>query len=142
VLGSRYLGVDTLKQGMPWWKVLGNELLTKLGNWMMGLNFAEYHTGYQAFSRRTWEEIPFALNSDNFAFDQETLVPATHLGFTMIEVPVPTNYLPEASNASRVDSIIYGWSILFHLGRFIVHRIPLIELRQFQSFISRYRRVQ
>jgi glycosyltransferase involved in cell wall biosynthesis len=142
VLGSRFLAGDTLKQGMPWWKFLGNKFLTKLENWTLGLNLSEYHTGYRAYNRRTLEEIPFALNSDKFVFDQEMLVQATHLGFRIKEVPVPTRYFPEASNASLVDSTIYGLSILFLLTRFIMHKLSFVELRQFQSFHYRYHRVQ
>ena len=110
-------------------------------NWTLGLNLAEYHTGYRAFSRRALEEIPFTLNSDKFVFDQEMLVQATYLGFRIKEVPVPTKYFPEASSASFVDSVIYGMSILMLLSRFLAHRISLVHLRQFQSFQSRYRRV-
>ena len=142
VLGSRFLAGSALKQGMPWWKFLGNKFLTKLENWTLRLNLSEYHTGYRAYSRRTLEEIPFSLNSDKFVFDQEMLVQATHLGFRIKEVPVPTKYFPEASNASLVDSIIYGLSILHLLSRFLVHRLCHVELRQFQSLHSRYRRVQ
>jgi hypothetical protein len=69
------------------------------------------------------------------------LVQATHLGFRIKEVPVPTKYFPAASSASFVDSVIYGFSILFLLGRFLLHKISLIEFRQFQSLPSRYRRV-
>lgn len=140
VLGSRFLMGSTIEQGMPWWKYLGNRFLTKLENWTLGLDLSEYHTGYRAYSRRTLEEIPFLLNSDKFVFDQEILVQATHLGFRIREVPVPTKYFPEASNASLMDSIIYGLSILFLLGRFLLQRVSFIKLRQFQSVHSRYRR--
>jgi glycosyltransferase involved in cell wall biosynthesis len=141
VLGSRFLSGSTLQQGMPWWKYLGNRFLTILENWALGLKLSEYHTGYRAYSRRVLEEIPFSLNSDKFVFDQEILVQATHLKFRIQEVPVPTKYFPEASNASFIDSTLYGLSILFLLGRFMVHRVFLVELRQFQSLHARYRRV-
>jgi glycosyltransferase involved in cell wall biosynthesis len=141
VLGSRFLSGSTMEQGMPWWKYLGNKFLTALENWTLGLNLSEYHTGYRAYSRRVLEEIPFSLNSDKFVFDQEMLVQATHLGFKIKEVPVPTKYFPEASKASLVDSIIYGLSILLLLSRYLMHKVCHIELRQFQSFHSRYRRV-
>jgi glycosyltransferase involved in cell wall biosynthesis len=141
VLGSRFLGRNTVEQGMPWWKYLGNRFLTKLENMVLGLRLSEYHTGYRAYSRRVLEAIPFSLNSDKFVFDQEMLVQAAHLGFRITEVPVPTKYFPEASNASFVDSVVYGLSILFLLARFTMHRVSVIELRQFQSFHSRYRRV-
>jgi glycosyltransferase involved in cell wall biosynthesis len=141
VLGSRFLGGNTLEQGMPWWKFVGNRFLTGLENWTLGLKLAEYHTGYRAYSRRALEQIPFSFNSDNFVFDQEMLVQATHLGFRIKEVPVPTKYFPAASSASFADSVIYGLSILFLLGRFLLHKISLVEFRQFQSLHSRYRRV-
>lgn len=142
VLGSRFLSGSTMEQGMPWWKFLGNKFLTALENWTLGLKLSEYHTGYRAYSRRVLEEVPFALNSDKFVFDQEILVQASYLGFGIKEVPVPTKYFPEASKASFVDSVIYGLSILLLLGRFLVHRIFHVELLQFQSLQSRYRRVQ
>jgi len=141
VLGSRLLGAHPVGQGMPWWKFIGNRFLTGLENWTLGLKLAEYHTGYRAYSRRALEQIPFSFNSDNFVFDQEILVQATHLGFRIKEVPVPTKYFPAASSASFVDSVIYGLSILFLLGRFLLHKISLVEFRQFQSLHSRYRRV-
>src|SRR6202040_2515799 len=142
VLGSRFLAGKTLEQGMPWWKYLGNRALTKLENWVLGLSLSEYHTGYRAYNRRVLEEIPFSLNSDKFVFDQELLVQATHLGFRIKEVPVPTKYFPEASKASFVDSVIYGLSILSLLTRFMIHKTLLVEFRQFQPFHSRYRRVE
>jgi hypothetical protein len=70
------------------------------------------------------------------------LVQARHLDFVIKEVPVPTKYFPEASNASFVDSTIYGLSILMLLARYFMHRFCHFELRQFQSFAARYRRVQ
>jgi glycosyltransferase involved in cell wall biosynthesis len=142
VLGSRFLAGNTLQQGMPWWKYLGNRFLTKLENWTLRLNLSEYHTGYRAYSRRVLETIPFSLNSDKFVFDQEMLVQAAHFGFRIKEMAVPARYFPEASSASFVDSAVYGMSILLLLSRFLAHRISLVDLRQFQSFHSRYRRVE
>ena len=142
VLGSRFLSGSAWRQRMPWWKVLGNKFLTALENWTLGLKLSEYHTGYRAYNRQVLEEIPFSLNSDKFVFDQEFLVQARHLDFVIKEVPVPTKYFPEASNASFVDSTIYGLSILMLLGCYFIHHVCHVELRQFQSFQARYRRVQ
>jgi glycosyltransferase involved in cell wall biosynthesis len=142
VLGSRFLSGSTMEQGMPWWKFLANRFLTTLENWTLGLNLSEYHTGYRAYSRRALEEIPFSMNSDKFVFDQEILVQAAHLGFKIKEVPVPTKYFLDASSASFVDRTIYGSSILLLLARYLVHKEFHVELRQFQSFPARYRRVR
>ena len=142
VLRSRFLGGSVVKQGMPWWKFLGNRLLTRLQNWALGQNLAEYHTGYRAFSRQVLEEIPFLLNSDKFVFDQEMLVQAIHLGFRIKEVPVPTRYFPDASSASFVASVVYGLSILWLLARFKLHRWSVLAQKQFECFPARYRRVE
>jgi len=142
VLGSRFLSGSTMKQGMPWWKFIGNKFLTALENWTLGLHLSEYHTGYRAYSRKVLEEIPFSLNSDKFVFDQEFMVQAAHFGFRIKEVPVPTKYFAEASKASFVDSTIYGLSILVLLSRYLFQKIFHVPLRQFQSFHSRYRKVQ
>src|SRR3990172_7503005 len=32
VLGSRLLGGNVMQQGMPWWKILGNRVLTRVEN--------------------------------------------------------------------------------------------------------------
>jgi glycosyltransferase involved in cell wall biosynthesis len=142
VLGSRFLLGGVVKQGMPWWKFLGNRCLTALENWVLGLKLSEYHTGYRAYSRRALEAVPFLLNSDRFVFDQEILVQAVHLGFRIKEVPVPTKYFPEASSAGFLASVVYGLSILRLLGRYLLHRMSLVSLLQFNSFPARYRRVE
>lgn len=142
VLGSRFLLGSVMKQGMPWWKFLGNRFLTWMENSILHLKLSEYHTGYRAYSRRFLEEVPFLLNSDKFVFDQEILVQAVHLGFRIQEVPVPTRYFPEASSASFVASVRYGLSILILLGRYVLNRMSLLNQKQFQCFPGRYRRVE
>jgi glycosyltransferase involved in cell wall biosynthesis len=140
VLGSRLLAGDVVRQGMPWWKFLGNRFLTGIQNWVLGRKLTEYHTGYRAFSRRVLEEVPFLLNSDNFVFDQEVLVQAIHLGFRIQEVPVPTRYFAEASSASFKASVVYGLSILALLARYLLHRNALLTQKQFEYFPARYKR--
>ena len=142
VLGSRLLAGDVIRQGMPWWKFLGNRFLTGIQNWALGRKLTEYHTGYRAFSRRVLEEVPFLLNSDNFVFDQEVLVQAIHLGFRIQEVPVPTRYFAEASSASFKASVVYGLSILALLARYLLHRNALLTQKQFEYFPARYKRAE
>jgi glycosyltransferase involved in cell wall biosynthesis len=142
VLGSRLMRGDVVRQGMPWWKFLGNRFLTTIQNRVLGQSLAEYHTGYRAFSRRVLENVPFLLNSDNFVFDQEMLVQAIHLGFRIEEVPVPTRYFAEASSTSFYASVVYGLSILGLLLRYVLHRGALVTQKQFECFSARYRRAE
>jgi glycosyltransferase involved in cell wall biosynthesis len=137
VLGSRLLGGNVMKQGMPWWKFVSNRFLTELENKVFGLKLAEYHTGYRAYSRAALEAVNLEMNSDNFIFDQEIMAQFVELKFRIAEVPVPTRYFPQASSASLVQSTVYGLSILRVLARYIIHR-SWKSNRQFQSLQRRY----
>ena len=141
VLGSRLMGESPVKQGMPWWKYVGNRALTRLENATFGLHLAEYHTGYRAYARHVLETVNFSMNSDGFVFDQEILAQAVAAGFRIGEVPVPTRYFPEASSASFGASCRYGLSILSLLARYIAHRKGLMKARQFDSLDRRYTKV-
>ena len=120
VFGSRMLGVSAYKQGMPWWKYVGNKFLTKLENTIFSLNLSEYHTGYRAYSREVLESIDFAGNSDGFIFDQEIVAQIVDCNFKIAEVSVPVRYFPEASSVGIAPSISYGLNILWLLCKFIM----------------------
>ena len=139
VLGSRLLGANPIKQGMPWWKYVANRFLTWLQNVTYGLKLAEYHTGYRAFRREPLEAVNWQMNSDNFIFDQEILTQAINLKMRIAEVPVPTRYFPAASSASFVQSSVYGLSILWLLFRFWLQKTGLVRQRQFDSLLRRYK---
>jgi len=138
VLGSRLLQGDVVRQGMPWWKYLGNRFLTGLENRIFGLNLAEYHTGYRAYRREALEAVNLETNSDNFVFDQEIIAQFVDAGLRIGEVPVPTRYFPQASSCSFVSSCRYGISILGVLFRYMLHRSNVLKQKQFQSLRRRY----
>jgi glycosyltransferase involved in cell wall biosynthesis len=138
VLGSRLLGSDPRKQGMPWWKYLANRFLTGVENRVFGLRLAEYHTGYRAYRREALEGVNIELNSDSFVFDQEIVAQFVAIGLRIAEVPVPTRYFAAASSASFLQSSRYGLSILWLLGRFLLHRAGVAHQRQFDSLRRRY----
>lgn len=138
VLGSRLLGGNVMKQGMPWWKFISNRFLTGLENRVFGLTLSEYHTGYRAYRRDALESVNLDMNSDNFIFDQEIMAQFVDLGARVAEVPVPTRYFPQASSASFIQSSIYGLSILLLLLRFVLHRNGIWKQRQFESLARRY----
>jgi GT2 family glycosyltransferase len=122
VLGSRWLGLDPAKAGMPWWKRLGNRFLTAAENRVLGLNLSEYHTGYRAYSRRFLEAIPFLENSNDFVFDTQVLIQAATFGFKIGEVPAIGKYHADASSVSFRTSTVYGLETLAALVRYVVHR--------------------
>jgi len=141
VLGSRLKAGSPVKQGMPWWKYVGNRVLTTVENYMFGLDLTEYHTGYRAFRREVLETVNFAMNSDGFVFDQEIIAQAVAAKFRIAEIPVPVRYFPDASSASFFDSAVYGLKILWLLVRFFLYRTGLYRSRAFQSLRARYTRL-
>jgi hypothetical protein len=122
VLGSRWLGLDPAKAGMPWWKRLGNRFLTGVENRVLGLHLSEFHTGYRAYSRQFLEAIPFLENSNDFVFDTQVLIQAATFGFKIGEVPAIGKYHEDASSVSFQTSTIYGLQTLQALARYVVHR--------------------
>lgn len=125
VLGSRWLGLDPAKSGMPGWKRLGNRFLTGMENWVLGLGLSEYHTGYRAYSRRFLETIPFAENSNDFVFDTQILVQAATFGFRIAEIPAVGRYFREASSVGLRASVVYGLKTLWALVAYARHRAGL-----------------
>lgn len=142
VLGSRLMSASPVTQGMPWWKYVGNRLLTKVENAAFGLHLSEYHTGYRAFSREVLETINFQMNADGFIFDQEVIAQIVDARFRVAEVSVPTRYFPEASSASFIDSSRYGLGILWLVVRYGLHRSRLLRQNKFQSLKRRYSKVE
>lgn len=138
VLGSRLLGGNVMRQGMPWWKFLGNRFLTGVENLAFGLHLCEYHTGYRAYRRDALEGVNLEMNSDSFVFDQEIIAQFVEIGMRIAEVPVPTRYFPQASSCSFVSSCRYGLSIFGVVARYVVHHSHLLNLKQFQSLRRRY----
>jgi glycosyltransferase involved in cell wall biosynthesis len=138
VLGSRLLGGQPMKQGMPWWKYIANRFLTGAENFVFGLKLAEYHTGYRAYTREILEAVNFEMNSDKFIFDQDIMAQFMEVKARIAEVPVPTRYFPQASSASFIQSSIYGLSILWLLARYLLHKGSFWRQRQFVSLRRRY----
>ncbi len=141
VLGSRLMGVNPVKQGMPWWKYVANRFLTKVENVAFGLHLSEYHTGYRAYKAEALRAVNFAMNSDGFIFDQQVMAQFVALQMRVAEVPVPTRYFPLASSASFIQSTIYGTRILYVVWRYWLHKHGLLRDRRLESLSRRYRSV-
>jgi len=120
-LGSRLLGNSTLSGGMPFYKYFSNRALTLMENILIWQHLSEYHTGYRAYSRQVLETVPFARNSDGFAFDNEILAQIFYAGFKVGEISCPTKYFADASSISFYNSVLYGLGVLRVAVNFRLH---------------------
>ena len=126
VLGSRIrTRREALDGGMPKYKYLFNRMLTIIENVALGQNLGEFHSGMRAYRREVLETIPFELNSNDFVFDTEFLVQATHFGFKIGDMPVPVRYFDEASSINFSRSVTYGLQTLRAVAQFWTERLGL-----------------
>jgi glycosyltransferase involved in cell wall biosynthesis len=131
VLGSRILGGQARRGGMPLWRYVSNRFLTLAGNLLLGTKVSEFHTGYRAFSRTLLERLPLAANSDDFVFDNEVLAETAWLGYQIGEVSCPTRYAPDASSINFRRSVAYGFGCLATAAVFRLARWGLVRSRRF-----------
>lgn len=121
VFGSRMLG-DPLTGGMPYYKFLGNKLLTLMENKVLGTKFSEFHSGYRAYNCHILKQIPFQKLSNDFHFDTEIIIQLLSKGFKIKEVPIPTHY---GSEKSYVNVFKYGFNCLRTVLDYKLHRAGL-----------------
>jgi glycosyltransferase involved in cell wall biosynthesis len=131
VLGSRILGRGALHGGMPLYKYIANRLLTWTQNVLMRQKLSEYHTGYRAFSRPALQAVNYAINSDDFVFDNQMLAQLFFNGFEIGEITCPTKYFKEASSINIRRSIKYGFGVL---GVAVAYRLQKWHLAKFKIF--------
>jgi glycosyltransferase involved in cell wall biosynthesis len=133
VLGSRIIGGQALRGGMPLYKYISNRFLTAFENFFLGIKLSEYHTGYRAFSKEVLARLPLLENSDDFVFDNQMLAQCAHFGFRIGEVSCPTKYFDEASSINFRRSVQYGFGVLATTMQFALQRWGLAHYRIFRS---------
>src|SRR5213080_1208667 len=127
VLGSRIIGGQALRGGMPFYKYVFNRLLTAFQNFFLRVKLSEYHTGYRAFSRQVLLDLPLIENSDDFVFDNQMLAQCVHFGFRIGEVSCPTKYFEEASSINFRRSVQYGLGVIETTLRFALQRAGIVH---------------
>jgi glycosyltransferase involved in cell wall biosynthesis len=126
IFGSRMLGGNPMEGGMPRWKYISNILLTAIANIVFERYLTEIHSGFRAYTREYLETIRFEDNSNDFVFDAEIISQGMACGLFFREVPIETRYFPESSSISFLQSIVYGFGILWVLLRYFLHKNKLL----------------
>lgn len=131
VIGSRILGGQALRQGMPAWRYVSNRFLTLFENLMMGAKLSEYHSGYRAFSAEVLKALPLDENSDDFVFDNQMLAQILWMGYRVGEVSCPTKYDPSASSINFRRSVMYGLGCLWTALTYRLAKWRVLKMRRF-----------
>ena len=138
LLGSRMHSVRSARKGgMPWIKVVGNKVLTRVQNWLTGRKLSEYHTGYRGYSTRFLSRVPFETDTNDFHFDTEILLQAFHVGAKVEEIDIPTHYGDEVC---RVNGWRYARDVVLGTLRFRMHQMGMLCVLKYRHLgIERYR---
>jgi glycosyltransferase involved in cell wall biosynthesis len=109
VFGSRMMtSISALKGGMPFYKFLGNKILSWFENLMLRTNLSEFHSGYRVYSIAALKRIPWQQNTNQFHFDTEIIIQFVFAGLRIKELPIPTYYSREIC---YVNGVKYAWDV-------------------------------
>ncbi|MGI8889283.1 MAG: glycosyltransferase [Chthoniobacterales bacterium] len=109
VFGSRMIDKRSARAGgMPLYKWVGNQLLTRFQNRMLGSSLSEFHSGYRLYATEALSQIPFEKNTRDFHFDTEIIIQFVLKGLRIHELPIPTHYGDEVCH---VNGLKYAWNI-------------------------------
>jgi SAM-dependent methyltransferase len=123
VFGSRMMTPGgARKGGMPLYKYVGNTVLTKMQNVVVGEHLSEWHSGYRAYSVATLAELPFERLSPDYNFDTQIILQLHEAGKRIVELPIPTFYGDEIS---YVNGMKYARQCAIDVGKYRLHKMGL-----------------
>jgi len=123
VFGSRMMTPGGARRGgMPLYKVVGNTILTKMQNAVVGEHLSEWHSGYRAYSVSTLAELPFERLSPDYNFDTQIILQLHEARKRIVELPIPTFYGDEIS---YVNGMRYARQCAIDVTRYRAHKVGL-----------------
>lgn len=114
VMGSRFLKGSNGSHGVPRYRKLGIDLITRAYNLGQGQKVSDSLLCFRAFRRRVFERI--TITENGFGFCPEMLVKARSIGFRIAEVPTHCIYhadyrLNSTFSPIRLASILV-WKVM------------------------------
>jgi len=121
VFGSRMMERGAARAGgMPFYKFLGNRILTTVQNAAVGEDLTEWHSGYRAYRVEALRELPLHLNDDGFNFDTQIILQLHEAGKRIVEIPIPTYYGDEIC---YVNGLSYAAEVTRDVARYRLHKM-------------------
>ena len=127
--GSRFGESNAARAGgMPRYKYVGNQILTRVQNALLSTDLTEFHSGFRAYSVDTLRAIPFELCANDFHFDTEIFIQCIRLGVDIAEFPIPTRY---ADEVCHVDGMHYARNVVVQSLRSRLQEFGLVYERKY-----------
>jgi glycosyltransferase involved in cell wall biosynthesis len=134
VFGSRMIDKKAARQGgMPFYKWVGNQILTAFQNRMLRTTLSEFHSGYRLYSTAALAQIPFEKNTNDFHFDTEIIVQLVMKKQRISELPIPTYYGDEICH---VNGLKYALNVFKTMLKARFHEMNLLFDRKFDVLPS------
>ena len=133
--GSRFLE-DPLKGGMPLWRYLGNIILTKLENILIGKKFSEWHSGFCAYDVNALKKLPFNQCVEGYELTTDILLLYISRKLRVAETPIPTHYGKESKSPSIKRTFLYFIHSLRLAFIYSLHRLKIKKLKKYSSHFN------
>ena len=120
VTGSRILKgyKEATKGGMPFYKLIGNILLTKFHNLFLNTFFSDAHSGLWGYNLKYLKSKKFLKLTNSFNFDQQMRFYYMANKLNISEIPINTKYGDERSQLH----ILYALKFFFQIFDYIINR--------------------
>src|SRR4030095_3955973 len=136
VFGSRLSEAGAARAGgMPFYKFVGNKILTWAENTLTGMKLSEFHSGYRIYSCEALKRVPFMLNSNEWHFDTDILIQFHEAGLRIVERPIPTYYGDEIC---YVNGMAYAFNCVKSALQYRLHRAGLLDVKNSETHLSHY----
>ena len=120
VTGSRILKgyKEATKGGMPFYKLIGNILLTKFHNLFLNTFFSDAHSGLWGYNLKYLKSKKFLKLTNSFNFDQQMRFYYMANKLNISEIPINTKYGDERSQLH----ILYALKFFCQIFDYIINR--------------------
>jgi len=115
---------DAFRGGMPLYKWVGNQILTRYENSVLKMNMTEFHSGFRLYSTEVLKRIPFEMNTNDFHFDTQIIIQCRALGVPIHEISIPTYYGDEIC---RVNGLKYAANVCLSVIEYRLHQCHLLR---------------
>ena len=117
VIGSRFL---TTKSDIPWWRQIGQHVLTGVTNVASGVKLTDSQSGFRAFSPRAVEQMAF--HSGGLAVESEMQFQIQNSHLKWMEVPIGVSY----RDGNKRNPVAHGIHVIDSILGMIAQRHPLL----------------
>ena len=136
VFGSRMINKNgAIKGGMPFYKYIGNKILTFYQNKLFNKNFTEFHSGYRIYKVQSLKKIPYELNNNDHSFDNEIIIQLLIANLNIKELPIPTYYGDEIS---YVNGFRYAFQVFIANAKAKVQKYGIFYDRKYNFKSENY----